>query len=67
MEEWADGTSTCLGCTPGFPSTPHTPCGGTGAMPGMPSPRDAGRAHLQDIRPFVDLTSARQFLFDLYG
>ena len=48
MEEWADRTSTCLGCTPGFPSAPHTPCGGTGAMPGMPSrPRGAGRAHLQ--------------------
>jgi hypothetical protein len=22
MEEWADRTSTCLGCTPGFPSAP---------------------------------------------
>ena len=50
MEEWADRTSTCLGCTPGSPSAPHTPCGGTGAMPGMPSrPRGAGHTSSGDF------------------
>ena len=58
MEEWADRTSTCLGCTPGFPSAPHTPCGGTGAMPGMPSrPRGAGHTCSGD---FSLATSSRR-------
>ena len=55
MEEWADRTSTCLGCTPGFPSAPHTPCGGHA--------RDAlkvtgCRAHLQWRLLFGDFVVA---------
>ena len=42
MEEWADGTSTCLICIPGFPSTP----------------RAAGRAHLQWGLLFGDFVAA---------